>query len=180
MSTVPLWASWATAGSKCSVELRFFDVPKAAQVVGRRYEVEPNDVHRAVHDFANRVLEATTGKAGSFGTKLTFVTNRGQRPDRKEIFVIDADGRNLTAVTRNVTLNLLPEWSPDGGSVVYTSYKRGNPDLWITDISSGASRSLASGGLNTGGAFSPDGRHLAIGDAAGTAAIATFPPQMFK
>jgi WD40 repeat protein len=29
-------------------------------------------------------------------------------------------------------------------------------------------------------AFSPDGRHLAIGDAAGTAAIASFPPQMFK
>lgn len=28
--------------------------------------------------------------------------------------------------------------------------------------------------------FSPDGRHLAIGDAAGAAAIASFPPQMFK
>ncbi|TPE49872.1 WD40 repeat domain-containing protein [Amaricoccus solimangrovi] len=29
-------------------------------------------------------------------------------------------------------------------------------------------------------AFSPDGRHLAIGDAAGVAAIATFPARMFK
>lgn len=29
-------------------------------------------------------------------------------------------------------------------------------------------------------AFSPDGRHLAIGDAGGTLAIATFPPQLFK
>lgn len=28
--------------------------------------------------------------------------------------------------------------------------------------------------------FSPDGRHLAIGDAAGTAAVASFPSQMFK
>ena len=37
-----------------------------------------------------------------------------------------------------------------------------------------------SGAEVTALAFSPDGRHLAIGDAAGTAAIATFPPQMFK
>lgn len=29
-------------------------------------------------------------------------------------------------------------------------------------------------------AFSPDGRHLAIGDAGGSLAIATFPPQLFK
>lgn len=36
------------------------------------------------------------------------------------------------------------------------------------------------GGPVTALAFSPDGSHLAIGDSAGTAAIATFPPQMFK
>ncbi len=36
------------------------------------------------------------------------------------------------------------------------------------------------GGAVTALAFSPDGRHLAIGDAAGGAAIASFPPQMFK
>ncbi|BCH22711.1 WD40 repeat domain-containing protein [Mesorhizobium sp. L-8-3] len=38
----------------------------------------------------------------------------------------------------------------------------------------------ASGRAITALAWSPDGRHLAVGDAGGTAAIVTFPPQIFK
>jgi len=38
----------------------------------------------------------------------------------------------------------------------------------------------SSGGVVTALAWSADGNHLALGDASGTAAIVTFPHQMFK
>jgi hypothetical protein len=38
----------------------------------------------------------------------------------------------------------------------------------------------SAGGVVTALAWSADGAHLALGDASGTAAIVTFPHQMFK
>lgn len=56
-----------------------------------------------------------------------------------------------------------------------------NGQVAIAQIGSRAELLLRQDGAAvTALAFSPDGRHLAIGDAAGTVAIVTFPPQMFK
>jgi TolB protein len=56
-----------------------------------------------------------------------------------------------------------PSWSPDGGSIVYTSFLRGFPDVYRIDLQRGRRELLASyGGLNTGSAISPDGRDLAL------------------
>ena len=150
-------------GIDMRLELRFFDVAQSEQLEGRLYKVPEVQLRLAVHDFANHIMASVLGgEPGAFGTRISFVTNRGRRKDRKEIFVVDSDGAQLTPVTRNESLNLLPDWSPDGRSLAYTSYKRNNPDIWITEIFTGRSRSLVAKGLNIGPSWSPDGRTLAF------------------
>jgi TolB protein len=58
-------------------------------------------------------------------------------------------------VTNNRSLNVLPSIGP-GGQVLFTSYAKRNPDLWM---SAGrlASRISTQPGLNLGGVMSPDG-----------------------
>ena len=36
----------------------------------------------------------------------------------------------VTAVTNNSSINLFPSWSPDGDSLLYTSYRAGQPQVW--------------------------------------------------
>jgi len=58
---------------------------------------------------------------------------------------------------------LAPAWSPDGRKLAYVNFERGNSEIWIQDLSSGA-RERISGfrGINSAPAFSPDGSKLAL------------------
>jgi WD40 repeat protein len=68
-------------------------------------------------------------------------------------------GRPLTTRGDDTT----PAWSPDGEAIVYSSTQGGTRDLWILDVTSGATRRLmADSALDTWPAWSPDGRWIAF------------------
>jgi TolB protein len=121
--------------------------------------VRPGGARQAVARFVNALVGHDTGRAGVVGTRLvaSVEVTRGV----KEVAVFDTDGGGFTYVTRNGNLNLSPTFSPQG-EIGYMSYRSGNPD-WVVD---GVPRS-ARPGLNAAGAWSPDGRRLALSVAEG-------------
>jgi len=54
------------------------------------------------------------------GKRLAFVSAVGST---LQVFVMDADGYNVRAVTDDEYYNAFPTWSPDGTSVAYASYR---------------------------------------------------------
>ncbi len=112
------------------------------------------------HQFADEIVETLTGIHGIAGTKLAFVATR---TGKKEIYVADADGSNLTQLTHDASISVSPRLSPDGRWLVYTGYKGGYADVYQIELSSGArSRIIKYPGTNSGATYSPDGNRLAV------------------
>ncbi|MFQ5682617.1 MAG: Tol-Pal system beta propeller repeat protein TolB [Candidatus Binatia bacterium] len=148
-------------GEELTVELRLFDVYQGKQFVGKKYSGNVKDYRHIAHKFADEIILKFTGIQGIFNTRIAYVsTGRGRF---KEIYVTHLDGSEKIQVTHNRTINLSPSWTPDGRSVLYTSYKSRTPSLYFFDFFSGKDTKFFSRrGLNLGGHWSPDGKFVAV------------------
>lgn len=147
-------------GDKLRVEARLFDVFQRRLLVGRNYHGKPANVRRMAHRFADEILRTLTGERGPFDTRIAFISTRAGR--FKELYVMSLDGQDARQLTFNQTINLSPAWGP-AGSLFFTSYKRGNPDLYRINLSTGGETRIAfTRGLNVGAELSPDGRSVAL------------------
>jgi TolB protein len=111
------------------------------------------------HTFADDVV-ALLGRQGVARTKIAFKVEQGRN---SEICVADYDGHNAILVTQDHTITRDPAWVPGRRVLYYTSYKAGNPDVYVHDLQSGTRRAFARyPGMNAGAVASPDGRRVAL------------------
>ena len=126
------------------------------RLLGRSLKGALRAERRMAHQLADLVVEVVTGKPGMASAKIAVV---GNRSGYKELYYCDIDGAHLKQVTQDKSIVVAPAWTAGGRSILYTSYKRGNPNIYQT----GRANALFDfGGLNTGAALSPDGRYLAV------------------
>ncbi len=147
-------------GDRLVVEFRLFDVVNQKMITAKRYLGAAKDLRRFSHSFADEILRALTGEKGVFTTRIAYVS---AQTGNKEIYVMDWDGYNPLPLTKNGSINLNPDFSPDGREIIFTSYKRRNPDLYRRPLSSPVEVLLSnSKGLNITGSWSPDGSKIAL------------------
>ncbi len=153
-------SEYSIRGNELSVEFRLYDVPNRRIMTAKRYLGKTGDLRRFAHSFADEIMLALTGEKGCFTTRIAFVSNRS---GNKEIYIMDWDGHNQLPLTRNGSINLNPDFSPNGREIVFTSYKKGNADLFRRALSSTAEVPVSSrSGLNITGAWAPSGSRIAL------------------
>ncbi len=146
---------------KYVITARLFDPFLREMLVGKQYKAKKKHLREVAHRFSDEIMHSLTGIPGVFNTKIAYsaVTGKG----RKGIYMMDMDGHNPFAVTKNKSLNLSPSWSPKGDRVVYTSYVKGDPDLYISKLGSRRMKKLTSRmGSNITPAWSPNGGAIAF------------------
>lgn len=147
------------------VELHLYDPFLGQHLVGRNYNAGADEVSVVAHHFADEIIKELTGEPGVFSTKISYV-QVGKKT--KEIGVMDMDGGNPHAITKDKTINLSPAWSPDGGRIAYTTFSR-NKNMELAVVGSGGGppkRLTMNGGVNLSPAWSPGGS-LTIASSAG-------------
>ena len=143
-----------------TIEARLYDVNRGTQITGKRYTGKRNSLRAMIHRFSDEVVYRFTGELGIAQTKIAF---ESKVSGQKEIFIMDFDGHNIRKLTNNNSLSLSPDWSPDGGKIIYTTYKDNNPDLYLLDLKNGLNKPFSlNPGLNISPAWSPDGKKIAL------------------
>jgi TolB protein len=149
------------AGSAVEVTLRVLDATNRARYA-KRFRTPSDQMEQVARKIADDITEELTGRPGFASHRIACI---GVSPNQrgKEIFAVYPDGGGRLQLTRDQSVKLGLEWTPDGEGLIYTSYHRGFPDIYQHDIQKGQRKTLSSSaGINAGGTLSPDGRYLAM------------------
>ncbi len=82
-------------------------------------------------------------------------------PVGMDIFKADPDGKNLVRLTDTPGYDAEGSYSPDGKTIVFTSFRDGNAEIYVMDADGKNPRRITDKpGYDGGPFFSPDGKHL--------------------
>lgn len=146
------------AKGQLEMECRLFDVVQGSLMVGKRYQGPVTDYRKMILLFCSEILFQVTGRQGLYESRLAFVSNT---TGHKEIYLCDYDGTGIRQETNDRSIVLSPAWSSDGNWLAYTSYVRGNPDLYIRNLSEGRGVLFSKPGVNITPAWLPGTFQLA-------------------
>jgi len=134
-----------TEGRQIRVQMRFYEVAHGATPrLSRTYRGSRGELRQFMHTFANEVLELLTGRAGAFGTRLTFSRRRGV--GRKDVMVATFDGDRVSRVSSGEGIAMLPAFGR--GGVWYSILTENGMFITRTGIEERAL--IEGGGLNMG------------------------------
>jgi TolB protein len=156
-------AQLGAEGGTLRGELRLFNVGTGREDFKVSHAVPSSEPRQLAHFLADALYRhLVRGEDSPFLSRITFVRKNGSNRD---VWVADWDGHNARALT-NGGINLLPTLGPDG-TVAYTSYRKGRPDLYAQKPDGEARPLVATGQMITGVAFSPDGKRIAYAQSQG-------------
>lgn len=154
-----LTASAWTEGPEVVMGFFAYDPVQGVTIGGKRYRGPKGAIDLMAYKLVDDFIELLTGSPGPFSSRIAFVKNRD---GFRELWMAYPDGRKARPLVKN-WICMSPSWSPDGKRLLFTGFRRMNPDLYLLDLPTGRIDLLSSHpGPNSAGAWSPDGKAIAL------------------
>lgn len=152
------------ANGELEVSYGVWDPARCVRLLRGQLMRPASEMHGLGAAIADDIVKAFTGTRGAADTEIAFLSTRS---GHREVYVMDADGRNVRPATQGNSIKAFPGWLPNGEGILYTTYlKSGLPDIFLT--SRGRSRAgrflrdVLSRSPKYRGVFAPDGEELAL------------------
>ncbi len=142
-----------------TLEAHLFDVVENKALAGKQYRGAASQQNIMTKRLVDALIQEFTGEEGISSTSIAFVSDA---TGRKEIYLTDVLGKTTRQVTRHNHLCVSPRFTPHARYLAYSSYHRGNQNLYITELSQTKVTRVISrrDGMNLAPAFSPDGKTM--------------------
>jgi Tol biopolymer transport system component len=83
--------------------------------------------------------------------------------DVEDVYVMNADGSDLTRLTSHRGHDFDPSWSPDGSRIAFRSERDGNNEIYVMNADGSEQRNVSNfSGDDWGPAWAPDGSRIAF------------------
>ncbi len=142
-----------------TVEFRLWDTTSESQIEGTSFTLTSASYRRVGHKIADHIYKRLTGEDGYFDTRVVFISESGRMDKRiKKLAIMDSDGANYKELTDGRDLVLTPRFDPQSQRVIYMSYKKRVPHVYLLELQSGQQRLIGNfSGMSFAPRFSPDG-----------------------
>ena len=153
--------------NKIHLDLYLYHVPLKRKMFQKKYIADLKLVEKLSHKICNDIIAALTKKPGIFLTKIVAV--RTMTGSKKELFIMNWNGKNKEQMSFHNSTVLSPSWSEDGNHIAYTAFlyrkstKHRNASLILYDRSNKIRRILSKkDGAHLGSDFLPGGKHILL------------------
>ena len=112
---------------------------------------------------ATRILASLNEDALAAAPASGRIAFQSERDGNSEVYVMNADGSDVTRLTNNSVDDLNPAWSPDGTRIAFASQRDGNSEVYVMNADgSGVTRLTDNSSYDDHPAWSPDGSGIAF------------------
>ncbi len=133
-----------TNGDRIIFSVKVYEVETGKIIFKRNFAGRKEFTRLIAHRTSDEMMKHF-GEKPYFTSKIVFVSTRD---GNKEIYIMDYDGGRQKRITFNSYIDLMPSWSKDGENLLFTTYKKGIPDLVKFNLYSGKTDLISSGGVN--------------------------------
>ena len=151
-------------GGEIEVTYQVWDTARCVRLLRGRLVRPASEIRRLGAALADDVVKAFTGTRGVADTEIAFISTRS---GHREVYVMDAEGRNARSATKSAEIKAFPAWLPHGDGILYTTYTTsGFPDVFVSSRSKARAgrilRNVLPQAPKYRGVFAPDGEYLAL------------------
>ena len=131
--------------------------PDGTQLIFTSHREGPPKIYKMDSDGSN-IMKLTPGPKEEFsaawspdGLSIVFSSRDAKSPNGQDpmvkhnssdLFILSLRTNEVTQITDNEDMEVLPDWSPDGNFITYTSCATGHREIYVLDINSGKTKRL--------------------------------------
>jgi TolB protein len=156
-------------GNQLTCEYRIWDPNVEGQIGGSSITIGEKNWRRLAHKIADEIYQKITGEQGYFDTRIAFISETGPATKRvKKLALMDQDGSGYRELTSGKFMVLTPRFDSKLHKVIYMSYEKRVPQVYILDIHSGDETLVGKfPGMSFSPRFAPDGNYAIFSIAKG-------------
>ena len=126
------------SSGKIKVSFKLWDTILEKDIISEYFEISDNLWRRVAHKIADEIYEKISGDKGYFDSKIVYVSEFGPSLKRsRRIAIMDYDGTNHKYLTDDKNLVLTPRFSAKSDKILYLSYVKKIPRVYIRDLKTG-------------------------------------------
>ncbi len=131
-------------GQRIIFTVKVYEVTTGKIIFSRNFGGRKEFVRLIAHRTSDEMMKHF-GEKPFFTSKIVYVSTRDKN---REIYIMDYDGYREKRITYNNYIDLMPSWSRNREFLLYTTYKKGVPDLVKFGLYSGKNELISTGGVN--------------------------------